>query len=52
MGVSQNLGYLIGGPYNKDSIILGSIFGPLILRNYHMKFSNSALGVAACLRDV
>ena len=26
MGVSQNYGYLFGGPYNKDYSILGSIF--------------------------
>ena len=26
-GVSQNLGYLFGGPYNKDYSILGSILG-------------------------
>ena len=27
MGVSQNQGYLFGGPYNKDYSILGSILG-------------------------
>ena len=27
LGVSQNKGYLIGGPHNKDYIILGSILG-------------------------
>ena len=27
MGVSQNYGYLIGGPHNKDCSILGSILG-------------------------
>ena len=27
MGVSQNWGYLFGGPYNKDYSILGSILG-------------------------
>ena len=27
MGVSQNYGSLFGGPYNKDSSILGSILG-------------------------
>ena len=27
MGVSQNWGYLIGGPQNKDCSILGSILG-------------------------
>ena len=27
MGVSQNYGYLIGGPHNKDHSILGSILG-------------------------
>ena len=27
MGVSQNQGYLIGGPHSKDYSILGSIFG-------------------------
>ena len=27
VGVSQNWGYLFGGPNNKDSSILGSILG-------------------------
>ena len=27
MGVSQNQGYLFGGPYNKDYSMLGSILG-------------------------
>ena len=27
LGVSQNWGYLFGGPYNKDYSILGSILG-------------------------
>ena len=27
MGVSQNKGYLSGGPHNKDYSILGSILG-------------------------
>ena len=36
MGVSQNLGYLFGGPYNEDNDILGSAWGPPILGNYHM----------------
>ena len=36
MGVSQNYGYLLGGPNNKDYRILGSIWGPLILGNYHI----------------
>ena len=27
MGVSQNQGYLFGGPHNKDSNILGFILG-------------------------
>ena len=27
MGVSQNYGYLFGGPHNKDYSILGSILG-------------------------
>ena len=27
MRVSQNFGYLFGGPYNKDYTILGSILG-------------------------
>ena len=27
MGVSQNCGYLFGGPHNKDYSILGSIVG-------------------------
>ena len=37
MGVSQNHGYLFGGPHNKDYSILGSILGPLILGNYHIE---------------
>ena len=28
MGISQNYGYLFGGPHNKDYSILGSILGP------------------------
>ena len=36
MGVSQNYGYLFGGPHNKDCSILGSILGSLILGNYHL----------------
>ena len=36
MEVSQNYGYLLGGPYNKDYSILGSILGCPILGNYHM----------------
>ena len=36
MGVSQNYGYLFGGPHNKDYSILGSILVPLILGNYHI----------------
>ena len=38
MGVSQNYGYLSGGPYNKDYNILGSILGsPYLgkLPNHH-----------------
>ena len=31
MGVSQNSGYLFGGPHNKDYSILGSILGSLYL---------------------
>ena len=27
MGLSQNYGYHVGGPYNKDDYILGSILG-------------------------
>ena len=27
MGISQNWGYLIGGPHNKDYSILGSTLG-------------------------
>ena len=29
IGVSQNWGYLFGGPHNKDYRILGFILGPL-----------------------
>ena len=29
MGVSQNHGYIFGGPHNKDYNILGFIWGPL-----------------------
>ena len=32
LGVSQNYGYLFGGPHNKHCSILGS----LILGNYHL----------------
>ena len=27
MGVSQNYGYLVGGPYHKDYSIFGCIYG-------------------------
>ena len=40
MGVSQNLGYLIGGPYNKDYNILGSILGS----PYFVKLPNRDTG--------
>ena len=35
-GGLPKLGYLIGGPYNKDYSILGSILASLILGNYHI----------------
>ena len=37
LGVSQNYGYLFGGPHDKDHSILGSILGPSILGNYHLR---------------
>ena len=40
LGVSENSGYLFGGPQNKSSI-LGLYGGPLILENYHL-FHTSA----------
>ena len=40
MGVSQNWGYLFGGPYNKDYSILGSILGS----PYFGKLPFSSLG--------
>ena len=33
MGVSQNSGYLFGGPHNKDCSTLGSILGSPVLGN-------------------
>ena len=36
MGVSQNHGYLFGGPNNKDYSFFGLYWGPLILGNYHI----------------
>ena len=38
VGISQNKGYLVGGPYNKDYSILGSILGSPILGNYQVGF--------------
>ena len=37
MGVSQNYGYLFGGPHNKDCSILGSILRSPYLGNYHIE---------------
>ena len=34
VGVSQNYGYLFGGPHNKDYSLLGSILRSPILGNY------------------
>ena len=34
MEVSQNQGYYLGGSYNKDVSVLGSILGSHILGNY------------------
>ena len=36
MGVSENLGTLYWGPYNKDPTIWGTILGPPIFGNSHM----------------
>ena len=41
MEVSQNEGYLFGGPHNKDHSIFGSILGPPILGNYQMETLNA-----------
>ena len=40
MGVSQNMGCLLGGPHNKDYSILGSILGSPYLGKlpYHMNY--------------
>ena len=38
LGVSQNYGYLLGGPHNKDYSILRSILGSPYLGNYHLGF--------------
>ena len=35
-GFPKILGYVLGGPYNKDYNILGSILGSPILGNYYM----------------
>ena len=35
-GVSQYQGYHSGGPYDKDSIIFGSILGPPIWGSYRL----------------
>ena len=37
--VSQTQGYLLGCPSDKDYSILGSILGPPILGNYHVRLS-------------
>ena len=36
MGVSQNYGYLFGGPHNEDYSIFWSILGFPILGKYHI----------------
>ena len=36
MGFPKIRGYLLGGPYDKDYSVLGSILGPLILGNYQL----------------
>ena len=36
MGVSENKGYLIGGPYNKDPTIGGIVLGSSISGNPHI----------------
>ena len=35
-GFPKIRGTILGGPYNKDYSIWGSILGPLILGNYHL----------------
>ena len=35
-GVSQNWGYLFGGPHTKDCSVLGSIMGFPYFGNYHV----------------
>ena len=37
MGVSENRGYLILGPYNKDPTIYGTILGSPIFGNSHIR---------------
>ena len=39
MGVSQNSGYLLEGPHNKNYSILGSILGSTILGKYHKQIT-------------
>ena len=36
MGVSENQGYLILGPYNKDPTIWGTILGSPVFGNSHI----------------
>ena len=41
MGVSQNWGYLFGGPHNQDYGILGSILGHLYFGKLPNKLDSS-----------
>ena len=44
-GVSQHSGYLFGGPYTRDSKILGSILGSYILGNYHTPYHTTVVSI-------
>ena len=46
IGVSQNWGYLFGGPHNKDYNLLGSILGSPFLGNYQMTSQTDCSGPA------
>ena len=51
LGVSENSGYLIGGPYNKESEYCWGLYqGPLILGNYH--FSSEGSGDLSKVSEV
>ena len=44
LGVSQNYGYLFGGPHNKDYSILGSILGSPYFGKLPFRYCQGSIG--------